>query len=212
MTTLQYCGLLEAFDPAAAPNAPAKKSAYSLRTATVDDIPRICDIESSASGRFGSIPELADLAQGEELQAMTLKAQQWLAVGRIYVADHHAQIAGFIAAHPMDDALYVAEISTHADHQRKGVGGMLLDAVFQWALVRAMHDGTRVARVSLITYAEVPWNGPWYGKRGFQEVNAKSVGPWHVQKMTKDEEERNLVRPGYRRCCMLWEANAPPTM
>ena len=178
--------------------------ALRVRTASSDDITQICTIDRSATAKFGSIPELADLAEAKDSAP---NIQQWLAVGRIYlVVDEQDHALGFIAAHPMDGVLYIAEISTSADHQGKGIGSMLLSSVFQWALVRCTHDGTPTARVSLTTYADVPWNGPWYLKRGFKEVDAATIGSSHVYKMTCDKEERDLVRPGYRRCCMLWEA------
>ena len=65
------------------------------------------------------------------------------------------------------------------------------------------------ARVTLTTFADVSWNGPWYRKHGFSEVAAEALGPEHVHKMLYDEEERGLVRPGYRRCCMIWESESP---
>ena len=76
---------------------------------------------------------------------------------------------------------------------------MLLEAAFQWAESIAREKGRETARVSLTTYLDVPWNGPWYRKHGFVEVNAEQIGSWHV------EEMKYLVRPGWRRCCMLWE-------
>ena len=178
----------------------------SLRTASASDSAAICEIDFSATTKFGSIPELADLAAGEDA---TPKIEEWLTLGRIYLAEEDGQAAGFIAVHEMDGVLYIAEISTHSDFQGKGIGSELLDAAFQWAIDLATHDGTGIARVSLTTYPDIPWNGPWYCKRGFKEVDAANVGPLHSEKMRYDEEERTLVRPGYRRCCMLWETLVP---
>lgn len=178
------------------------QQAIFVRWASDEDIPDIISISSSATKKFGSIPELADLAGSDETPE---KVHEWLTKGRIYVADVDGVAAGFIAAHPMDDTLYIAEISTSAAYQGRGVGGALINAVFGWATERATQEGSRTARVSLTTYADVPWNGPWYRKHGFKEVEAEAIGPLHVAKMTRDQEERDLVRPGYRRCCMFWE-------
>ena len=108
----------------------------------------------------------------------------------------------------MDGAVYIAEVSVIESFQGKGVGGKLVDAAIQWALVRCMHDGLKSARVSLTTYADVSWNGKWYAKRGFKEVNPAVIGPWHAE-MAADDKMK-LERPGYRRCCMLWENETPP--
>ncbi|KAK3701865.1 hypothetical protein LTR37_015176 [Vermiconidia calcicola] len=182
------------------------QTSYKIRRASSADITEICAVSLSATKKFSGIPALADLGRDEEEPATVRK---WLSLGRIYLAEvEEGQALGFIAAYPMDDIVYIAEISTHGSSQGRGVGSALLNTVFQWARDRAAHDGVSMARVSLTTYADVIWNGPWYRKRGFKEVDAASIGPRHVEKMTKDKQERNMVRPGYRRCCMLWEAEA----
>jgi GNAT superfamily N-acetyltransferase len=68
---------------------------------------------------------------------------------------------GFAAVRELDGAVYLEQISVHADHVRKGVGGRLLKEV----LARAAEAGA--PGVSLLTFRDVPWNGPWYAKHGF---------------------------------------------
>lgn len=176
---------------------------YNIRLATSEDVPVIVQIATSAVAKFGTIPELAHLAKGESF--MTAKIQQSLEKGRIFLAEQHGDTpVGFLGAYQVDSALYIAEVSVSNDHNGKGIGGMLIEAVLQWARDRARANNEDEARVSLTTYAEVPWNGPWYGKRGFKVVDAAIVGPKHVEKMRYDREVRDLNRPGYTRCCMLW--------
>ena len=108
----------------------------------------------------------------------------------------------------MDTTIYLAEISVRGDQQSQGAGGLLLDAIFDWGRELAAsgrEEGYRNPRVSLTTYREVAWNGPWYRRKGFKEVPAESLGPKHVDKMNHDQAERDLLRPGFSRCCMLWE-------
>lgn len=178
-----------------------------LRLGNIHDIPRLCAISGSATKKFGSIPILADLAEDYE-EPLTI--QKWLTIGNVYLVEEDEIPLGFIAAYPLDNTIYIAEVAVDADHQRKGIGGVLLKAVCRWATERASYEGSSKARVSLTTYPDVPWNGPWYQKFGFEEVDAEVVGPWHVEKMTKDADERRLVRDGYRRCCMLWETKTSP--
>jgi GNAT superfamily N-acetyltransferase len=194
----------EAWDGSAVLDGDKDVHGRRLRTATVDDIPRLCAISCSATKKFSSILELADLADDQE-EPLTI--QQWLALGNIYLVEAKDLPVGFIAAHPLDNTIYIAEIAVHEDNQSKGLGEMLLKAVCRWAVERATFEGSTKARVSLTTYPDVPWNGPWYQKFGFLETDASEVGPWHLERMTKDENEKRLVRPGYRRCCMLWETS-----
>ncbi len=182
--------------------ATSEETERRVRIATTADIDSIWAIDSSATQKFASIPTLADLAKSEDTPE---KFHQWLQKGRIYIVEDQGKVAGFIAANIVDDVLYIAEVAVHTDHQGKGVGLTLLNAIFEWAHEIAYENGSGTARVSLTCYPDVPWNGPWYRRQGFREVDAESVGPWHVQKMAWDGGERDLVRPGYRRCCMIWE-------
>lgn len=209
MDAAEYRRMSEAFDGSAVLDGDKDVHGRRLRTATVDDIPRLCAISFSATKKFGSIPTLADLADDQE-EPLTI--QQWLVLGNVYLVEVKDSPVGFIAAHPLDNTIYIAEIAVHADNQNNGLGEMLLQTVFRWAVDRARYEGSSKARVSLTTYPDVPWNGPWYQKYGFAETEASEVGPWHEERMTKDENERRLVRDGYRRCCMLWETSTakPP--
>jgi GNAT superfamily N-acetyltransferase len=53
---------------------------------------------------------------------------------------------------------------------RQGIGSALVERACEWA--RA-HD---YPAITLTTYADVPWNGPYYAKRGFMEVADPSPG------------------------------------
>ncbi|SMR51003.1 unnamed protein product [Zymoseptoria tritici ST99CH_1E4] len=187
---------------------PTPKPPFTLRSATPDDIPTLCAIGKSAVSKFGSIPELAHLVGASEDAAMLKKVENSLSRGRIFLAESSSEpraAAGFLGAFQMDSTLYISEISVHPSFGGQGVGGMLLDAVLEWARERAREKGEPTARASLTAYAEVPWNGPWYERRGFREVDAATLGPEHVEKMRYDRDERDLNRPGYHRYCMLWE-------
>lgn len=183
-------------------------AAYSIRLANSEDISDVANIATSAVAKFSTIPQLAHLAKGESF--MTAKIQQSLEKGRIFLAEYGDKSVGFLGAYEMDTGIYIAEVSVRNEHNGKGIGGLLLEAVFQWARERARANNEDEARVSLTTYAEVPWNGPWYQRRGFKVVEAAIVGPKHAEKMSYDREVRDLNRPGYTRCCMLWREKLEP--
>lgn len=174
-----------------------------MRAAKSENIDQICHIDTNASSKFASIPALADLADGSHGPLESTTVSEWLATGTIYVLENGIHMLGFTAVQPKDGILYVAELSVLESQQGRGLGSLLLDKVFDDARQMAQDAGRETARVSLTTYPDVPWNGPWYRKRGFQEVNPETLGSWHVQKVRQDDSD--LARPGYRRCCMLRE-------
>ena len=52
----------------------------------------------------------------------------------------------------------------HPDHAGRGVGRALLRAGCDWAAARGYPE------LTLATYRDVPWNGPFYASEGFEEV------------------------------------------
>lgn len=66
----------------------------------------------------------------------------------------------FAAVIPLDGHPHLEQISVRADQTRKGVGSQLLGEV-----VRRYGPG-----LTLLTFRDVPWNGPWYRAHGFAEL------------------------------------------
>ena len=66
----------------------------------------------------------------------------------------------------MESHAHLAQISVHPDHGRRGVGRALLEAAAERAALKG-HGS-----LTLTTYADLPWNGPFYARHGFVEVPA----------------------------------------
>jgi GNAT superfamily N-acetyltransferase len=62
------------------------------------------------------------------------------------------------------DVVYVEEMDVLAEHGRRGLGGRLFETVCTWA---AEHG---YAAVTLSTFRDVPWNGPFYRRHGFPDL------------------------------------------
>jgi GNAT superfamily N-acetyltransferase len=67
----------------------------------------------------------------------------------------------FAYADRLDSHLHLHQIAVHPAHARQGIGSALIAAV----ITRA--DGVGI---TLTTFRDVPWNGPWYAKLGFSEL------------------------------------------
>jgi GNAT superfamily N-acetyltransferase len=88
--------------------------------------------------------------------------------------DHGAEVfvvgeppIAFAALVELDGHPHLEQISVHADHGRQGIGSMLLDEVVRRA----------GAGVTLLTFRDIPWNGPWYAGHGFVELPEEEFGP-----------------------------------
>ena len=86
---------------------------------------------------------------------------------RAWVAiDDLGAVIGFAVAWVIDGEGHLDELAVVPAHGRRGVGRALVDEVLAWTAARGLPS------VTLITFREVPWNGPYYEKLGFETVTA----------------------------------------
>jgi GNAT superfamily N-acetyltransferase len=64
----------------------------------------------------------------------------------------------------IDDTAHLEQLSVHPDSARRGIGRALLRAACDWARDHGYDE------LTLVTYRDVPWNGPFYGTEGFAEA------------------------------------------
>ena len=109
-----------------------------------------------------------------------------------YGAEADGQPGGFALAEPMDGALFLLEMSVALPQQGRGLGSALLAAV----IAHARDCG--YASLLLTTDRELSWNGPYYRRRGFSELEpgamVRACGPgW-----TKRPRRASIPRGGWR--------------
>ena len=132
-----------------------------VRPALLADIPSLAAIERSAAARFAGTP-MRWAVEGDTLPADVLRQAQ--AAGLLWVAEADGQPGGFALAEPMDGALFLLEMSVALPQQGRGLGSALLAAV----IAHARDCG--YASLLLTTDRELSWNGPYYRRRGFSEL------------------------------------------
>jgi GNAT superfamily N-acetyltransferase len=88
----------------------------------------------------------------------------------LFIAEDDAPV-GYIHARDLDDCLFISQVSVVPEAQEKGVGTALLEAV----AASAKRQGKR--GVTLTTFRDVPWNAPFYLKRGFHFLEDAEMGP-----------------------------------
>jgi GNAT superfamily N-acetyltransferase len=89
-------------------------------------------------------------------------------------------IAGFVHVLELDGHAHLEQLSVSPEHARRGYGRKLVEAAMTYARDRG-HD-----RMSLRTFAGVPWNAPFYERLGFAVTEPRS----DFELMLVETEER----------------------
>ncbi|WP_087502149.1 GNAT family N-acetyltransferase [Pseudomonas sp. SID14000] len=135
-----------------------------IRPTLEHDIQWLPDVERSAAQAFTAWPALAWLAQGDVMNRETHQA--FVDAGGSWVAEApDGRILGFACARFEDQALHLHEVSVRREAQGQGVGRRLLQRVAD----AARQAGAR--ELTLTTFADVPWNAPFYARLGFEVVD-----------------------------------------
>jgi GNAT superfamily N-acetyltransferase len=73
---------------------------------------------------------------------------------------------GFAGVELVDGLPHIWQLSVHPDHARRGIGRSLIAAACEWARAEGFDAMT------LTTFRDVPWNGPFYQSLGFVSLEA----------------------------------------
>jgi GNAT superfamily N-acetyltransferase len=142
---------------------------YEIRPARQEEFVLLADVERNAAQRFAEIPGLADLADDDpnSLDIIASAAH----CGAVFVAVHEASIVGFLIAGFLDRTVYIFELAVHRSHGRRGLGRGLVEEACR--LARQEH----LTGVTLSTFIDVPWNGPFYRRIGFRYMRRDEWTP-----------------------------------
>ena len=95
---------------------------------------------------------------------------------------------GFTLTSERDGTLYLDQISVHPDHGQKGLGRALMKRVLEDARDR----GFRM--VTLSTFKDVAWNGPFYKKLGFRPIASEKLSDWMREIETAQAETLDVTK------------------
>jgi GNAT superfamily N-acetyltransferase len=137
------------------PEAPQR-----VRAAGDSDLAVMQDIERAAGCWFRDIG-MAEIAEDEPLSVDELAR---------YGRDGHAWVAvddgdvpvAYLIADVVDGCMHIEQVSVHPRAARRGIGRLLLEHA------AAAAAGEGLGALTLTTFAEVPWNAPYYARCGFR--------------------------------------------
>jgi GNAT superfamily N-acetyltransferase len=166
-----------------------------IRAARAAELPVLREIERAAGECFRAVgmPEIAD---DEPFPVEVL--ERFRRAGRAWVAvDDADRPVAYLLAEPVDGALHVEQVSVHPSHARRGIGRALLDEA-------GRHTATAL---TLTTFADVPWNAPYYARLGFRVLLEDEWTPG-LRSIRAREAAVGLDR--WPRVCMRRDVDAPP--
>jgi GNAT superfamily N-acetyltransferase len=150
-----------------------------IRTATPGDLAGLPDLEARSDTLFASVSigPLPAPAPVSVLEAALV----------VLVAGEPVQ--GFARIDALNGGAHLEQLSVDPDHGRLGIGRALVQAACQWAREHGYRE------LTLATYRDVPWNGPFYASEGFTDEGP--VDRWY-DAIGVDPEEPVMGRFGQR--------------
>lgn len=142
-----------------------------VRVADTDDVPSIRDLERRAGEPFRSVG--LDVVADDEPPGV-VELTDAVTARRVLVVDDAsgpAQLAAWLWVGTADGDLLIEQVSVNPAHRGRRLGAALVSLAVDHARRRGF------PAVSLTSYTDVPWNGPWYRRLGFRPVAEDALGP-----------------------------------
>jgi len=150
---------------------------YRVRVAVAEDVARLPEIERQAGLLFDD--RLEQIGLTKEFQPPVTSVENFenaRRAGRLWVAvPPSGDAVGFALVLEVGGFAHLEELDVLPRHGRKGLGSALLDAVCTWA------GQAGYPAVTLSTFRDIPWNAPFYQRRGFRVVAPSELSDDHVQ-------------------------------
>lgn len=163
-----------------------------IRRAVASDFARLQAIEVAAGALFR--PLGMDLVADDE-PFTDAELEAYVDAGHAWVAGPAASAPadGYLLLQVVDGAAHVEQVTVHPDAARRGIGRALLEHVAGWAV------GAGFSAMTLTTYRDVPWNGPYYERLGFRHLAPDEEGP-ELRRVRDHERAHGL--DAWPRCSM----------
>ncbi|UAL28430.1 GNAT family N-acetyltransferase [Nocardioides rotundus] len=166
-----------------------------VRPARPADLRRIAEIEDSGLAMFEEA--LGDLT-GTPLAAPAPEGGERAAQGGHLLVAGDPPI-GFAHVLLVDGHAHLEQLSVEPEHGRRGIGTALLEAACRHAA------GEGHGAITLMTYADLAWNAPFYARHGFEESE-----PLDGYERGLIAHERQLGLPDFGRRVLMRRALRTP--
>nr|WP_187702042.1 GNAT family N-acetyltransferase [Dietzia sp. CQ4] len=126
-------------------------------------------IERSAGAPFA---EIGMSVVAEDVPPSIDSLREFVQNGRAWVStDGSDRPVAYLLADVIDTNAHLDQVSVHSDFMHRGIGTVLLNHMIRWARECSL------PAVTLTTYTDVPWNGPYYERHGFRYLTENEETP-----------------------------------
>ena len=165
---------------------------YSITAAELDDIPALISVDKAASSLFEPTGLLTPEALADHVPTEVLESE--IPAGNVFVArNQHDWAIGFALIRPRGSGLYLDQVSVHPDHGQKGLGRALVIRTLAEA------ENRKLPHVSLSTFRDLAWNGPFYARHGFREIKRNDMAEWMLELERIQAQDLDITK----RCFMV---------
>ncbi|MGE0304743.1 MAG: GNAT family N-acetyltransferase [Acidimicrobiia bacterium] len=128
------------------------------------------DLEVDAARRFRDVglDQIADDTPTTEsaLEDAIVAGRLWVAVDRV-----SERVLGYVRVSVVDGVGHLDEVGVAIASGRRGIGASLIERADTWARANDLLE------LTLTTFANVPWNAPYYERLGFRAIADDHLGP-----------------------------------
>ncbi|WP_181700573.1 GNAT family N-acetyltransferase [Nocardia sp. GTS18] len=161
-----------------------------IRLAREGDIAALQEIERRAGAPFAEIGMVA-VAEDEPPSAELLR--EFLVGERAWVwPDAQDEPIGYLLLGIVDGQPHIDQVSVDPAYAGLRIGKSLIDHAVSWAKSRGLRE------LTLTTFTEVPWNGPYYERLGFTYIPVDDEPPG--LRAVRAEESANGLDEWPRAC------------
>lgn len=154
-----------------------------IRLASADEIHKVAPVELAAAEAYRTIgmDVIADdepISESKLLQAV--KEQ------RLWFAVEYGVLKAYLLGDFLPQSLHIDQVTVHPDASRRGLGALMIESVS--ADPRSKERGL----ITLTSFANVPWNAPYYERIGFTDI-AEEDWPEGIAEKVAAEQEAGLA-------------------
>jgi len=143
---------------------------YLIKPAAPEDVADLVLTDLAASKLFAGTGYLPEEALADHVPVTTLEAA--IPTGHVFAVHHEGAAVGFALISVRGASLYLDQLSVDPAHGRRGLGAALIGRVVQDAGRRGLKS------VTLSTFRDIAWNGPFYRRLGFRELPRAQLQVW----------------------------------